>query len=107
MIHEYQINGLQIKTGDLICTTDGGDSDIRCQFWRLVGKLIPGEVDHIVVYVGPKGRCVEAGAKGSVITFDMAGNTWDAEKMEEARGALIDTFYGIAYPLADKGLTEL
>lgn len=106
MIYEYQTNGLEIKTGDLICTADGGDSDIRGQFWRLVGKLIPGEVDHIVVYVGPEGRCVEAGAKGSVIMFD-AGNTWYAEKMKEERGGLVDTFYGIAYPLADRGLSNL
>jgi len=57
-----------VQTGDIICTTDGGGEIFAGQFWRLVGKLIPGEVDHIAVYVGPQGRCVEAGAKGRVIT---------------------------------------
>ena len=71
MVFSYQINGLIVQTGDLICTTDGGDVDIKGQFWRLIGKLIPGEVDHIVIFVGPGGRCVEAGARGKVITFEV------------------------------------
>ena len=33
MIYSYEISGLQVKTGDLICTTDGGDSIIAGQFW--------------------------------------------------------------------------
>ncbi len=71
MIYSYEMNGLKLQTGDLICTTDGGGENIEGQFWRLIGKLIPGDVDHIVVYVGPGGRCVEAGAKGKVITFEV------------------------------------
>jgi hypothetical protein len=43
MICEYEINGLKLKTGDLICTTDGDDEDIKGHFWRLIGKLIPGD----------------------------------------------------------------
>jgi hypothetical protein len=71
MIHTYEIEGLRVQTGDLLCTTDGGGADITGQFWRLIGKLIPGDIDHIIIYVGPGGRCVEAGAKGKVITFDV------------------------------------
>ena len=106
MIYEYQINGLALQTGDLICTTDGGDGDIKGQFWWLIGKLIPGDVDHIVIYVGPGGRCIEAGAKGMVIAFDITGTVWDSESMVGQRGRLIDEIYGVAYPLEGKGLTE-
>ena len=105
MIHNYTINGLPVQTGDLICTTDGGEEFISGQFWRLIEKLIPGDVDHIAVYIGPEGRCVEAGAKCRVITFDVMDNKWDAYKMKKER-RLIDTLYGVAYPLKDKNLTE-
>lgn len=107
MIYEYEIDGLTVQTGDIICTADGAvNTDIRGQFWRLLGKIIPGEVDHIVIYVGPDGRCVEAGAKGKVITFEVKGNTWDFEKMITERG-IIDTLYGIAYPLQGKSLSAV
>ncbi len=97
MIHDYKINGLSVKTGDLICTSDGGKVLGIGEFWRLIGKLIPGEVDHIVIYVGPAGRCVEAGARG-VIQFEMINNLWNADEMVIER-LLVDTFYGIAFPL--------
>jgi hypothetical protein len=106
MIYEYKINGLTLQTGDLICTTDGATNiDIRGQFWRLLGKIIPGDVDHIVIYVGPDGRCVESGAKGKVITFEIKDNTWDYKKMLEERG-IIDTLYGAAYPLQGKNINR-
>jgi len=107
MIYQNQINGLTVQTGDLICTTDGGGADIDGQFWRLIGKLIPGDVDHIVIYTGPGGRCIEAGAKGMIITFDMTGNVWDSKRMADQRGELIDEIYGVAYPLEGKGLDEV
>jgi len=104
MVYSYQINGLIVQTGDLICTTDGGDVDIKGQFWRLIGKLIPGEVDHIVIFVGPGGRCVEAGARGKVITFEVMNDQWNAEKMILQRGLFSDIFYGVAYPLKGRDL---
>jgi hypothetical protein len=99
MVYEYTINGLKLKTGDLICTTDGGGELLAGEFWRLVGKLIFGDVDHIVIYIGPDGRCVEAGATGRVIEFEVPGDTWNADAMYAQR-KMIDTIYGIAYPLA-------
>ena len=104
MIYEYEIEGLKVETGDLICTTDGDDQDITGQFWRLIGKLIPGEVDHIVIYLGPAGRCAEAGAKGRVILFDLDGHGWDPRGLTGQRGPLIDRLYGVAYPLESRGL---
>jgi hypothetical protein len=105
MVHSFEIDGLPVKTGDLVCTQDGGDTFIVGQFWRLIGRMIPGDVDHIAVYVGPGGRCVEAGAKARVIEFDTMGDSWDAARMLGQRG-FEDRLYGVAYPLEGKGYDE-
>jgi hypothetical protein len=56
-IYTYTIDGLTVRTGDLICTnTTEGKSLFGGLFYRFFGTLIPGEVDHIAVYVGPGGR---------------------------------------------------
>jgi hypothetical protein len=104
MIYSYAINGLPIETGDLICTVNGGE-ELPGQFWRLIGKLIPGDVDHVAIYIGPEGRCIEAAAKGRVIMFNITDNIWNSEKLFAQRG-FIDSFYGIAYPLEGRNLSE-
>ena len=106
MAYTYDIDGLTVQTGDLICTTDGGEGLVAGQIWRFIGKLLPGDVDHIAVYVGPGGRCVEAGAKLRVVEFNVKNNTWDAKTMVRQRGLLIDTLYGVAYPLADPNIPQ-
>lgn len=99
-VYSYKINGIPVQTGDLICTVDGDPSaPIIGQFWWLVGKMIPGDVNHIVIYIGPEGRCVESGAWGKVIAFDVPDGEWDGPGMFGER-LLIDQLYGIAYPLA-------
>lgn len=103
-IHEFTLNGLKLRTGDLICTVDGDPSAGKGWFWRLVGWLLPGKVDHVVVYVGPGGRCIEAGAKLQVIAFDVPGPRWDAQVMEPDRN-ILDEMYGVAYPTARRGLS--
>ncbi len=105
MIHTFEIEGLAIQTGDIICTMNGKPDILPGEFWRLVGRLVPGDVDHVVMYVGPGGRCVEAGSRG-VITFEIPGPIWDSERMALQRGLLFDTFYGIASPLEGQGFTE-
>jgi hypothetical protein len=35
-VHAYRIQGLEVRTGDLICTTDGGRAIGRGEFWWLV-----------------------------------------------------------------------
>lgn len=105
MIHTYQINGLTVQTGDVICTMNGKPDILPGEFWRLVGRLVPGDVDHVAMYLGPEGRCIESGAKG-VVTFEVKGSHWAAEKMMRKRGHLVDTFYGVAYPLAGHGLSS-
>ena len=104
MIHTYQINGLTVQTGDVICTMNGKPDILPGEFWRLVGRLVPGDVDHVAMYLGPEGRCIESGAKG-VVTFEAEGGEGLAETMMRKRGHLVDTFYGVAYPLAGRGLS--
>ena len=105
-VHTYQFDGLTVRTGDLICTSTTQEKSIfGGLLWRFFGTLIPGEVDHIAVYVGPGGRCVEAGAKYCVTTFNIKGNTWDSSKMIEERGLILDNLYGVAYPLAGRSLS--
>ncbi len=104
-IHSYIIDGLPLQTGDIICTVDGGDQIVSGQFWRLVGKLIPGAVDHIIIYTGPNGLCVEANGEG-VVTIEVTNNTWDSMALLDKRGGLIDSLYGIVYPLQNIEVQE-
>lgn len=105
MVHTYRINGIRVKTGDIICTMNGKPDILPGEFWRLVGRLVPGDVDHVALYVGPEGRCVEAGALG-VVSFEIKNYRWESENSMPDRGMLLDTFYGIAYPLKHIGLTR-
>jgi cell wall-associated NlpC family hydrolase len=105
MIYTYQIEGLTLQTGDVICTMNGKPDILPGEFWRLVGRLVPGDVDHVAIYLGPDGRCVEAGSRG-VITYHARNETWDTEAMARERGLLFDTFYGVAYPLDGLELSE-
>ncbi len=98
MIYTYQIEGLTLQTGDIICTMNGKPDILPGEFWRLVGRLVPGDVDHVALYLGPHGRCIEAGARG-VITFNVPREHWNTERMARQRGLLFDSFYGVASPL--------
>lgn len=95
--------GVPLTTGDVICTTDGEEDSLLGRFWRLLGQLAPGDVDHCIVYLGPGGRCIESGPKG-VITFTMPGEVWDSTALFAERW-MLDRFYGVAYPLAGLGLS--
>lgn len=103
MIHSSTINGLKVQTGDVICTMNGKPDILPGEFWRLVGRLVPGEVDHVALYLGPKGRCIESGTRG-VITFEVPDGLWRAEEMTAQRGPLIDELIGVARPLEGRGL---
>ena len=41
MIHTYQIDGIAVQTGDIICTMNGKPDILPGEFWRLVGRLFP------------------------------------------------------------------
>ena len=104
-IYHYEIEGLVVQTGDIVCTMNGKPDILPGEFWRLIGRMVPGDVDHVAMYVGPDGRCVESGTRG-VITFEVPGNHWDTENMARERGLLFDTFYGIATPLNNLELSR-
>jgi cell wall-associated NlpC family hydrolase len=106
MIHTSTINGLQIQTGDILCLAFHGDSENHpVSYWRLLGLLIPGEVDHVAVYIGPQGRSVESAYRG-VYEFNLGGDQWIPKKMYKYRGRFKDDFVGVAYPLRGRGLSE-
>lgn len=105
MTHTYQIEGLTVQTGDIVCTMNGKPDILPGEFWRFVGRLVPGDVDHVAVYVGPSGTCVEAGSRG-VITYHVPESGWDTERMAQERGMLFDTFYGVSSPLDGLGLSD-
>jgi len=105
MVYNYQIQGIPLHTGDIICTMNGKPDILPGEFWRLIGRLVPGDVDHVAIYVGPRGKCIEAGARG-VITFDVPSGHWDTESMARQRGLLFDTFYGVASPLDALGISD-
>jgi cell wall-associated NlpC family hydrolase len=98
MIYTYQIEGVALQTGDIICTMNGKPDILPGEFWRFIGRLVPGDVDHVAIYLGPDGQCVESGARG-VITFDIPNRHWNTERMARQRGLLFDTFYGVASPI--------
>ena len=105
MVYTYQIEEIALQTGDIICTMNGKPDILPGEFWRFVGRLVPGDVDHVALYVGPGGRCVEAGARG-VIAFDVPIGRWETERMALQRGLLFDTFYGVASPFDGLQLSE-
>ena len=105
MVYSYKINGLSVKTGDILCLAFKGDpKNHPVNHWRLLGLIIPGEVDHVAVYIGPQGRCVESAYRG-VYEFDLGGDQWIPKKMYRYRGRFKDDFVGVAYPLEGRGLS--
>jgi hypothetical protein len=102
MIYASTLNGLPVQTGDVICTMNGKPDILPGEFWRLVGRLVPGEVDHVAMYLGPGGRCIESGTRG-VILFEVPDGRWEAERMVAQRGLLLDEMIGVAYPLEGRG----
>jgi hypothetical protein len=103
-IYQHTFNGVPVTTGDIICTRNGAPAGIVGAMWQAIGRLVPGEIDHCAIYIGPDGRCIESGARG-VITFDMPDERWDSPRMNETRW-LMDSFHGVAYPLAGRGIAR-
>jgi hypothetical protein len=102
MIHHYCFEGIPLQSGDVVCTHDGAEESLFGAIWRLLGRLLPGEIDHCLIYVGPGGRCVESGPRG-VIAFEMPGETWESIPLAQER-ELVDELVGVAFPLAHESL---
>jgi uncharacterized protein YycO len=105
MVYSYTIDGLPVQTGDILCTTVGDESLVPGLIWRLFGAFVPSPIDHVALYAGPEGRCVEAGPAG-VTVYHAPDHVWDAQRMARERAWLTDTLYGVAYPLAGRGLSD-
>ena len=103
-IYTYTFHGLPLTTGDIICTRDGEHESAFGHLWQLLGRFVPGEVDHCIAFLGPGGRCIESATRG-VIEFEMPGSSWDALAQFNQR-LMLDTFYGVAYPLAGRGFSD-
>jgi hypothetical protein len=101
-VYTHEFYGTELRSGDLICTTDGEHTSFYGALWRVFGHLVPGPVDHVAIYVGPGPHFVEAGPFG-VLSFDMPGDTWESTELVAQRGFL-DRIYGIVQPLVDPGL---
>lgn len=78
MIYSCEINTTSLKTGDVICAMNGKPDILPGEFWRLIGMLVPGDVEHAALYLGPQGHCIEAGTLG-VVTFEIRDGLWEAE----------------------------
>ena len=104
MDHVDEMDGLPIRTGDILCMRDGGRRGVYARLWMAFGALIPGEIDHCALYVGPNGRFVEADIHG-VTVLTMPGNHWDSHSLVRKR-LFIDTLVGVAYPLQGRGLAR-
>jgi hypothetical protein len=104
MISHYFLDGLPLVTGDLIFTTDGHAHYLPGEVWRLFGRLVPGPIDHVAMYVGPGGRCVESGPLG-VVVYEAPDGHWNVQCMLRQRSWLVDTLFGVGDPLAGRGFS--
>ena len=102
MLHDHTIDGLPVRTSDILCTRDGSDRSLYGRVWKAIGALVPGEIDHCALYLGPGSRFVEADARG-VSVLEMPGANWDAHALVRER-LFLDSFVGVASPLTDRGL---
>jgi len=104
MIHRHRINGVPVRTGDILCTRDGDGKGWVGALWRALGSLVPGEIDHCALYVGPGNRFIEADARG-VSVLSMPGDCWNPEALLHHR-LFVDTFVGVAYPLDGRRIPQ-
>jgi hypothetical protein len=105
MIYHHLLDGVPVYSEDIMCTQDGDVSaGLFGQIWRIIGKLVPSEIDHILLYAGPGGWCIESGARGMIV-FETPGETWSSAPLTNER-LLIDSIVGVAYPLAGRELPD-
>jgi uncharacterized protein YycO len=104
MIHDHVIDGLPMRTGDVLCMRDGMQHGLLGRIWTAIGALVPGEMDHCALYIGPAGRFIEADARG-VNVLNMPGSHWNADALVSRR-LFVDTLVGVAYPLQGRRLTR-
>lgn len=65
------------RRGDVIGNTDGEEDSLLGHFWRHMGQVAPGDVDHCTVSLDPGGRWIESVLKGMIV-LTVPGEVWDA-----------------------------
>jgi len=100
-LFEYELDGIPLQTGDLICTRDGSDTILAGEFWKIIGTLIPGEVDHVAVYLGPKGAASRRDRTACSCSRSRTGV--GCGSMFQKRG-IVDQLHGVAFPLRKRKL---
>ncbi|MDZ4718187.1 MAG: hypothetical protein SH847_06915 [Roseiflexaceae bacterium] len=103
MYDTFELHGVTIKSGDLICTRDGNQHALFSKAYEALGLIIPGPIDHVAIYVGPGPRFIEAGPFG-VIDYELPGSTWDSAAIFRRR-MIADTIYGVADPVSGRGFS--
>jgi hypothetical protein len=102
MIYTHEFEGVRARSGDILFTRDGTPGSLFGGLWGLLGRILPGDLDHVALYVGPGVRFIESAAKG-VVVCEMPGPGWNAAACAGER-LLLDELVGIADPLASRGL---
>jgi|GEM_PF-216892 Uncharacterized distant relative of cell wall-associated hydrolases len=105
-IYEAVLHGRVVRTGDLVATRDGAARSLLGRFWQAIGRCLPGVIHHVLMYVGPGLRFVEAGPAG-VRAFTMPHDRWDPYAVEHLRGGVTDALFGVANPLAGRALSPM
>lgn len=102
-MHTHQFYGVIAKTGDILFTRDGEPGSLFGEIWKLLGNILPGDLDHAALFLGPGIRFVESAAKG-VVVVEMEGDEWDGTRYGTER-LLIDELVGVGDPTAGRGIS--
>jgi hypothetical protein len=102
MIYTHSFQGITARTGDILFTRDGESGSLFGEIWKLLGYILPGDLDHCAMYLGPGVRFVESAARG-VVVCEFAGDAWTATPYAAQR-LLIDELVGIGDPIAGRGI---
>lgn len=103
MIYTHSFNGITAKTGDILFTRDGEPGSVFGAIWKMLGHILPGDLDHAALYVGPGIRFIESAAKG-VVLVHMEGDRWQGKRYGKER-LLVDELVGIGDPIAGRGIS--
>lgn len=104
MIYTHNFDGVTAKTGDILFTRDGESGSLFGAIWKVLGYVLPGDLDHTALYIGPGIRFIESAAKG-VVVVTMEGENWEGKRYGKER-LLIDELVGIGNPIAGRGISE-
>src|SRR4029079_5856877 len=101
MIYSHTFDGVTAKTGDILFTRDGEPGSVFGAIWKVLGYVLPGDLDHTALYVGPGIRFIESAARG-VVVVTMEGESWQGRQYGKER-LLVDHLVCISDTSASSG----